>query len=93
MLAGAFIAGEIEQLVPPDRTAKRAAELIVAPLAFERAGRREVVLGPHLFVEVISECRAVQRIGSALDLNADRGPAGQSLLGIEVVRHDVDRLD
>ena len=93
VLPCALIGRKKEHLVLADRAAQRAAELVLAPLAFGGARRREVVLRSHLLVEVVFVRRPAQCVRAALDLHVDGGATRQPLLGIEVVRDHVHRLD
>ena len=92
-VARALVAREIEEAVAHDRAAERSAELVVFPIAFRRAGRREVAARAEPLVGVVLERRTVQRVGPALDLRVDRRAAGQTLLRVEAVGDDVDRFE
>ena len=92
-IEGALIASEEERLVPDDRAAERAAELVLAGLGLLFGGRQEV--GPRLqrlVVEVL-ERRAAKHVGAALDQHVGRHPARQSLIGVERAGGHADRFD
>src|SRR5205807_10580201 len=92
-IARSLVADEVEEPVANDRTTPGAAVLVVSPFSLLCAGGREVVLSPQLFVRVVLERRAMEIVGAALDLNIDRGSAGEPLLAVETVGHDVDGLE
>src|SRR5262249_51447307 len=84
-LAGALVAGEEEKLIAFDRSAVRAAELVIYELRVAFPLWQKKILGLERVVAVVFERRAVEVVGPTLDLHVDGGTAGQSLFRVEAV--------
>ena len=83
---------EEEQLVLPDRAAKRPAELIQDVLR-DLGADEEVVAGAQRAVGMEPLPAAVELVRPGLDRHAHRRSAGHALLGVEAVGDDVHRFD
>ena len=97
VVADRLIADEVKDLVLLNRPSDGAAELVVTHLRLV-AGVQRSIVEPHrpgfqVLVGEILEARSVKGIGSALGRHVDRGAAGEALLGVHAVGHDVHFLD
>ena len=92
-VVGTLVAYEVEQPVLFDRPADGGAVLVVDVFRFGLGSVRGPLVRLQVLVGMEPEQGTVDGVGTALDLQGDRGAARQALFGVEGVGDDADLLD
>jgi hypothetical protein len=87
-----FVIAKEKELVPLDRTAERAAELVLHQRRLHAGTDERAICVQHRVSEIIIG-NAVKLISAAADRRVDDGAAGPSILGTVVVGLNLELLD